>query len=329
MIYADKVYGKVNIKEPVIIDLINSLALQRLKDIDQAGYLFPHFPSTHSRRYRFEHSVGDYILLNKYRASLEEQIAGLIHDASHSVFSHCIDYALDTGSQSKHTHQDSIFQEYVKTTDIPKILEKYGYDIEYILDEVNFPLQEKDLPNLCADRIDYSLRDAVGVLEINQIQAQKVLGSLAVENNQWIFKDYKSARDYAEFFHKISDVYYAGIESAVMFNSVGETIRYSLKKEYINEQDLYTTDKLVLKKIKDCLSKDKKLTLLFARMNNQIAYENNPASYQFKVSCKSRLVDPLCRDKGKIVRVSQMDFKWGEILKKALEPREYFISYAK
>lgn len=329
MVYTDKTYGKINIKEPVIVDLIKSSALQRLRGIDQAGYLFPHFPSTHSRRYRFDHSVGDYILLSKYGVSLEEQIAGLIHDVSHSAFSHCIDYSLDTGSQSKHTHQDSIFQEYVKKTDIPRILKKHGYDIEYILDENNFPLQETELPDLCADRIDYSLRDAVGVLEINQSQVQKILDSLIIKDDQWVFKDYKSARDYAEFFHKMSNMYYAGIESAVMFNSVGETMRYALNKGYINEGDLYTTDKQVLKKIEDYLSKDKRLSLLFARMNNQVAYENNPDNYQFKVTCKSRLVDPLCRDKGKILRVSEVDLQWGRFIKQASKPREYFISYAK
>jgi len=326
MVYIDKVYGKVNIREPVIVDLIKNSALQRLKDIDQAGYIFPHFPNT--ERSRFEHSLGDYIVLNRFGASIEEQIAGLIHDVSHSVFSHCIDYVLDVGSQSEHTHQDNIFKKYVKKTDIPKIIKKYGFDIEYILDESNFPLQERGLPDLCADRIDYSLRDAVVVRNINQSQAQKILDSLFVENNQWVFKDYKSAKDYAEFFYRLSYKYYSGIESAVMFNSVGETMRYALEKGYVNEQDLYTTDKLVLKKIKQCLLKDKKLTLLFARMNNQIAYKNNPNSYQFKVVCKSRLVDPLCRDKGKIVRVSKVDPQWGRFVKQASRPREYFISYA-
>ena len=38
MEYTDRIYGKVNIEEPVILELINSPALQRLKGIDQSGY---------------------------------------------------------------------------------------------------------------------------------------------------------------------------------------------------------------------------------------------------------------------------------------------------
>ncbi|MBU2509538.1 phosphohydrolase, partial [Patescibacteria group bacterium] len=76
-----RVYGEIEISEPVIIELINCPALQRLKEIDQAGYFEPHYPG--SSQTRFEHSIGDYHLLTKYEASLEERIAGLIHDVSH------------------------------------------------------------------------------------------------------------------------------------------------------------------------------------------------------------------------------------------------------
>ena len=120
MLIKDRVYGEVDILEPVLIEIINSSALQRLKEIDQAGYFEPHFPGTaHSR---FEHSVGVCALLKKYGAPIEEQMAGLIHDISHSAFSHCIDYVLDIGSQKEQNHQDNIFEEFVKKSQIPSIL---------------------------------------------------------------------------------------------------------------------------------------------------------------------------------------------------------------
>jgi len=159
MKYTDRVYGDFEIEEPVILELINSKTLQRLKGIDQSGYFEPYFPGTaHSR---FEHSIGVYLLLKMYGASLEEQIAGLIHDISHSAFSHCIDYVLDAGSEKEQTHQDNVFDEFVRKSEVPGIFKKSNLDLEYILNDKNFPLKEKDLPNLCADRIDYSLRTAI------------------------------------------------------------------------------------------------------------------------------------------------------------------------
>jgi hypothetical protein len=64
MIYDDHIYGRVEIQEPVILDLINSPAMQRLKGINQAGYFHVYFPSI--PRSRFDHSLGVYFLLKKY-----------------------------------------------------------------------------------------------------------------------------------------------------------------------------------------------------------------------------------------------------------------------
>ena len=95
MKYTDRIYGDVDITENVVVDIINSQAFQRLKGIDQAGYFEVYFPGT--KHSRFEHSIGCYVLLKMYGASLEEQLAGLIHDVSHSAFSHTADYIFSGG----------------------------------------------------------------------------------------------------------------------------------------------------------------------------------------------------------------------------------------
>jgi HD superfamily phosphohydrolase len=106
MVYEDKVYGSFRIEEPVILDLIKSKPIQRLKDIEQGGYIPLYYnpkslPLNKISHSRFEHSLVVFLLLKKFKASLVEQIAGLIHDASHAAFSHCIDYVLAEGSQKK------------------------------------------------------------------------------------------------------------------------------------------------------------------------------------------------------------------------------------
>ena len=325
MKYTDRVYGNFEIKEPVILALINSKTLQRLKDIDQAGYFEPHYPGTAFSR--FEHSLGVYRLLEIYGAPIEEQIAGLIHDVSHSAFSHCIDYVLDTGSGKEHNHQDNIFDEFVRNSEIPAILEKHNLDLDYILDDKNFCLKEKDLPDLCADRIDYSLRTAIIFKEIKN--GEYFIENLLARNGRWIFKDFESAQNYAKLFLKLNADYYAGLSSAIMFAAVGDCLRRALFKSYISEADLYTTDKNVLKKIKARVKTDSKLSLLFDRMNNKIAGKNSPKDYDVKVFCKSRAVDPLCRHDGKIARVSKINPVLGDIIKQELKPKEYFLKFEK
>lgn len=323
MQYLDRVYGKLVIDEPVILELINSAPLQRLKNIDQIGYPEPYFPGgAHSR---FEHSLGVYLLLRMFGAPLEEQIAGLIHDVSHSAFSHCIDYVLDAGSEKEHTHQDNVFDEFVRKSEIPEILKKYNLNLTYILDDKNFPLKEKDLPDLCADRIDYSLRTATIFKEIDN--AQYFLDNLLADNGSWIFRNLESAEKYAQLFLKLNTEYYAGLASAVMFRTAGDYLRYALSKKYISETDLYTTDRTVLEKIKPHLKADSNLSLLLERMNNKISFRNDPNDYTGKVFCKSRMVNPVCRHNKNTLRISEINNHWKDILKQEAKPKEYFLKF--
>lgn len=83
-------YGPVEVKEPVLLELIQSPAMQRLKHVNQYGVAFF---TTHREEYtRYDHSLGVFAILRKNNASLEEQISGLLHDISHTVFSHTGDW---------------------------------------------------------------------------------------------------------------------------------------------------------------------------------------------------------------------------------------------
>jgi len=227
MTISDRIYGTIEINEPLILELLASPAMLRLKNIDQGGYTKPFFTKI---IYRFEHSIGVYWLLKKYGTSLEEQVAGLIHDVSHSAFSHCIDYVLEGGDGGKQNHQDNIFNDFVKKSNIPEILKKYGLDINYILDDKNFPLKERDLPELCADRIDYFLRTASILNKMTSEEINHFLDNLIIINQQWVFKRLKPAQDCAELFLWINKNYWISITSAAMHLAVGEYLAYALQK---------------------------------------------------------------------------------------------------
>lgn len=73
MRYDDAIYGRNEITEPVLLDLVESDAMQRLKGISQHGVtallgITPPFS-------RFDHSVGAMLLVRHLGASLEEQVA--------------------------------------------------------------------------------------------------------------------------------------------------------------------------------------------------------------------------------------------------------------
>jgi len=325
MQYIDRIYGQFEITEPVLLELINCPAMQRLKGIDQVGYVEPFLAGTgHSR---FEHSMGVFLLLRRFGATLEEQIAGLIHDVSHSVFSHCIDFLFETKQTAEKSYQDNIFSVFVKNTDIPDILQKHGLDIEYILDDKNFPLKETALPDICADRLDYSLRDGIIYGAITLVEAQNFLDNLVIEENRWIFKDLDIAKRYFDYYFLLNNKYFTSFSLTVMFLTVSEYLKYAWSKKYITRDDLYTTDAEVLKKISTHLSEDKKLNLLFDRMNNKIKFKNDLDNYDFYRDVKSRMIDPLCWHKGKLGRVTDFIPELKELVKNGLKPKEYFIKF--
>jgi uncharacterized protein len=155
----DRVYGEGEIKETVILELMQSRAMQRLKGIAQYGVPDPYY---HLNNYsRFEHSVGVMLLLRKLGVGLEEQIAGLLHDVSHTAFSHVVDWVLGDGKTEN--FQDEQHEKTLKRSDVPEILRRYGLAVETVTDYHRFGLLERELPDLCADRLDYALTKFLGL----------------------------------------------------------------------------------------------------------------------------------------------------------------------
>ena len=70
------------------------------------------------------------LLIRKLSGSLKEQIAGLLHDVSHTAFSHVIDFVFENKEEDYH---EKIYNSVVKNSEIPTILAKYDYNYENIL----------------------------------------------------------------------------------------------------------------------------------------------------------------------------------------------------
>lgn len=307
MKFHDRLYGDIVIDEPVIVDLVKSKAVTRMKGVSQGGYEEPFFPGTwHSR---FEHGVGDYELVTRNGASVAERIHALIHDVSHTAFSHCGDYL--NGTTECQSHQDNGHEAYVKTTDIPRILSVHRLCVVEILDESRYPLAERELPDLCGDRIDYGMRAALVYKEAHDADVQRWLRSLKVRGKEWAFDSPLAAEEFASTFMVLNSKYYANFKSSVMGYSVGKYLRRALNLGHIAKEDLYTTDDEVLAKIEPHREGDAELMKHFRRMNNQVPATNDPSHAECVVRCKSRVVDPLCIVDGTLKRLTELvpDYK--------------------
>ena len=125
-------YGTVEVEEPVLLDLIDSAAFQRLKEIHQYGVSYY---TTHKEEFtRYSHSLGVFHLLRASNRPLNEQIAGLLHDVSHTAFSHVGDWVFNK-EHHETDYQNSIHEDFLEIRGLSKILRKHGInqDLTHLL----------------------------------------------------------------------------------------------------------------------------------------------------------------------------------------------------
>lgn len=327
MLVQDILYGNTEIAEPVLCELLSCPSMQRLHDVQQAGYNEARYPGCdHSR---FEHSLGVCLLLRRFQAPLDEQVAGLIHDVSHTVFSHCIDYVASINSGGEQDYQDRTFNSFVRASEIPEILTRHGISLDRILDDHHFPLKETELPDLCADRIDYSLRSAWHYRTRTPGELTAILSTFRARSGKWYFENREDASEFAHLFRELNTTYWASKENAEMFVTVGRAVGYALERSYLHRTDLYGKDNDVLTVMRTAANTDQQLALLLERMDDPEPCIADPDQYNERVLCKSRIVDPLFMKDGNLVRLSSEDPAWKEIVAHESQPREYFLRYQK
>jgi len=304
----DRVYGTIEIVEPVLIELISSRPLQRLKGVRQAGAA--PFAIKGRDVTRYEHSVGVMLLLKMLNAPLEEQIAGLIHDIPHTAFSHVIDFVFKSSS---HDFHERFREQILLNSEIPSILNKFGFSIERLLDEHNFPLLERKIPDLCADRIDYMVRDMVARYGFKQ-KIKKYIDSFVIRNNEIIIKGRSIAKMFAEDFLKMDEKNWSSIIEVALFQILADAIKIALEERIISEDDLFQTDFYVLNKLKN--SNNSEILQKLNMLNPNLKIRNNPNDYDFHSVNKLRYVDPKFIDSdGSVRRLSDVDPSFRKRLK--------------
>src|SRR6476660_7504755 len=118
----DKLWGKITLAQPVLRELVASAPVQRLKHIHQAGASYYLLPEERGGT-RFEHSLGVLYVLQQMGAGIEEQIAGLLHDVPHTVFSHTVDIVFPS---DEHNFHERFQHDVIMESEIPSILSKPG-----------------------------------------------------------------------------------------------------------------------------------------------------------------------------------------------------------
>ncbi|WP_027963689.1 HD domain-containing protein [Halalkalibacillus halophilus] len=299
MIIQDELYGTFEI-EPVLEELLKSNAIQRLHGVHQGGASY--LVNSRWNLTRYEHSVGVMLLVRTLGGSLEEQIAGLLHDVSHTAFSHVVDFV--TKNQDESYHED-IFLSVIESSTIPTILKKYGYnDYSSLLDDSNWRILEQPAPHLCADRIDYTLRDLHRHGTITDTEVQQILTNLTVEHGVVAFKDTESAELFVELYYKEVIDYFMDPLNIYANDQLTKVLRGAVQGEVINMDDFMGTDEELLSKVRE--NGNEKLIDTLHQIHSNVHLETTLEKSDIYRKNKVRMIDPAVKVEGTIKRASEV-----------------------
>lgn len=240
----DTVYGSVSVEDPLVVELIESPAFQRLKQINQYGVVNYIVPTENYSR--FEHSLGVYLLLQKAFVSRSEQIAGLLHDVSHTVFSHVGDYVFQD-TPGGNAYQDDIHVWYLKESGLDLILKKHGLSAEEV--DHKHPLfvaLDQKLPQLCADRIEYNLQGGLLRGLISKEEFHQILRDLHYQNGVWFFNSAESGAKLGRCSLIMTETLWGAPWEALAYRWAADALRRAFQIDLVSFDEFhFSTDDLV------------------------------------------------------------------------------------
>ncbi|WP_433771136.1 HD domain-containing protein [Bacillus wiedmannii] len=294
MVISDVLYGEFEVDQ-VLEELIVSKPVQRLKGVHQNGASY--LMNEKWNVTRFDHSVGAMLLIKKLGGSVEEQIAGLLHDVSHTAFSHVIDYVFDNDNESYH---EEIFSSVVKNSEIPAILAKHGYNYEDILlDDSKWTLLERSAPELCADRVDYTLRDMYTYGYISLEEVHSFLADVIEVDGKMVLQNIEIAEWFTETYYKEVIDFFMKPMNIYGNDMLAKTLKLALHKKVIHADDFLLEDDELIVKFQQC--NDLEVEALLRKVHPHVEVKEDRNDYDLYQKNKVRLIDPPLLRAGEVV----------------------------
>lgn len=294
------------IEDETVKRLSKDPTLARLKGIDQSGPAY-HYSKTIPPYSRYTHSVGVYNLLKKHGASKAEMIAGLYHDTCHTVFSHTSDYlGNDYQEYVQESMHDSVASSILDNEYTRKYLQQEGLTPEAIdMSKNNFKMLDSKLPELCADRIEYTLHTAylLGLLSMKQVQA--IYDDLHYNHEQgfWYFEHDYYAFQFGYCSLVLNMKFWAAPWCFQQNMHLAKALKIALKLHIVTTKELFTLqDEEVINRLKQCKNPEIVALINHARIYT-LDEKQAPNDYPYDIiyfKPKFRGVNPRVGKEGKL-----------------------------
>lgn len=281
-----------------IEELIDTPEFKRLDKIGMnCGCEYTSFPMfTNGKEYtRYKHSIGVALIVWHFTKDVKQSIAGLLHDISSPVFAHVIDF-LNNDYENQESTEEKTEEIIENSEEIQKILTKYNLSTKDVCNYHLYPIADNDSPLLSADRLEYTLGNGFyysfkSLEEIKNMYDDLCVGENRFRVDEISFTSLHKALEFTKLSLSNSKVYLSH-EDRFSMQYLADLLKLSIDKKIITLEDLYTTEDLVISKLKN----DKELKVKFdkfTKFSQVITKKEKPEDgYWINIPAKRRYIDP-------------------------------------
>lgn len=190
-----------------------------------------------------EHSVAVALIVWHFTHDKKQTLSGLFHDIATPVFKHCVDF-LNGDYMTQESTEDLTTNIIKNSKEIMKLLERDNIDVSEIDNYHIYPIADNDTPKLSADRLEYSLSNALFTYELLDLDAiAEIYNDIEIEKNEegeveLGFKTKKIARNFVKVTSRLS-VIYREDRTRYSMQLIADILKRLSDENKITKEDLY------------------------------------------------------------------------------------------
>ena len=190
-----------------------------------------------------DHSVAVALIVWHFTHDKKQTLSGLFHDIATPAFKHCVDF-LNGDYMTQESTEDLTTNIIKNSKEIMKLLEKDNIDVSEIDNYHMYPIADNDTPKLSADRLEYSLSNALFTYELLDLDAiAEIYNDIEIEKNEegeveLGFKTKKIARNFVKVTSRLS-VIYREDRTRYSMQFIADILKRLNDENKIKKEDLY------------------------------------------------------------------------------------------
>lgn len=273
-----------------------------------------------------QHSIAVALIIWNFTHDKKQTLAGLFHDISTPVFKHCIDFMNNDYENQEYT-EASTRTILLNSQEIMALLNRDNISIDEVADYHIYPIADNDTPMLSADRLEYTLSNALGqtkkIWDLDEIK--KIYSNIIIVTKddgvlEMCFKDKEVAERFVEVMSELS-VTYVDDKRRFGMQFLADIMKRMSNLGIISVNDLYElSEEEIINKIKEC--KDYDISSCFEIWQNGVDVKTSDKEildkYCVNIKAKKRYIDPLVKTENGYERISQVSSKAKDMINKCL-----------